>query len=1788
MSESPDTRFDDLALTEAERQLAASALVPADLSTVLGDGDDNVLSGGPDSDVIAGFGGDDAISGRAGSDLLAGGFGDDTLRGGPGDDALFGGTGNDDVSGAAGNDLVSGGAGDDTLTGGTGDDSVLGGLGADEIRGGAGDDTLAGGLGRDLLAGGAGDDLVLGGLGDDTLTGAAGDDTLLGGAGDDSLAGGAGDDTLRGGSGEDTLAGGAGDDLLAGDGGSDELRGGAGDDDLRGGAGDDALRGGAGADTLDGGVGADTLLGGGGDDVLNSDGADALRGGGGIDTARFDTEAPVFVDLGAGLVDSIDIAAGPETDLAEPGATPSAVPLGLGVNRVENKVVNGVPPGGAALDEPPTDIDVFTITVPDGAVLTQLILSGFASTDNLGFIAIQEGEALTTDFSAAEPDVSGLIGLANFGVEPFPNADLGDDILPALASGGGLVPPEDFLPFDPEVGLPAGTYTIQVQQLGAASVDYALDFVIEATDGAETGFGTISGVENVIGSAFDDVLIGNGAANALEGAGGDDLIQGDGGDDSVSGDAGDDVLSGGAGDDLVAGGDGDDSVSGDDGDDNLSGDAGNDTLDGGAGADTLSGGDGDDSLVSDGADAIFGGAGTDTADFSGLTEGATGGAFSGVIVDLDVNSAGAAGTESEDGAILNLPPAAGGAQIGDLEVDDVENVIGSDFDDGLFGNNEDNLLAGGAGDDIMHGFDGDDTLDGGDGTDTALFSAAGSGVFADLAAGTAQTVIGGPGFITQQSAQFVGENGFAVRPIVTMGDALPSSGAINPSQDDFDGPGGTYNPIGVMDGIGAIRLNDTTVRVIQNHEVDDDQAFAYKVNVGTENEIELVGSRMSFYDIDIATKTIVDSGIAFDTVFVSELQEDGTLATVIADDIEQLRKDDFAGDPVTAPGGLDGFDRWCSGIMVVGQEDAVNGAIEGTFASGSGVEDTLWFAGEEVDNGNFYTLDPLTGDLYQLPFFGRGSWEGATQVDTGDASTVAFFLSDDDFPVNSLYLYVGEKVPEGEIDPDDPNAFLKKNGLVDGELYVWVPDANLDDDPDNDVTGEDIADAGATMSGQYVKLNNFQPDMAGEPGFDENGFVLQGELRAQAVELGAVFFSRTEDTSTNPEDGTEIVFANTGSPFDGDIEIDPTGGETGGRSIAFTSNTENPPDGPFDNAGGILTQNFDFSAFNAGTGNVKAVTKVIYDGDTDPAVALRSPDNLDWADDGLIYVQEDEAFPFEFGDPADIGPNTNESSIVALNPNVIDANGNAETLRVGQVNRDAAVPVGSFDNDPTDPGEVETSGVVDVSKLFGEAPGTLFLADVQAHTLENGPIREDELTEGSQLFFFGTPDAVATPAIETDTLIDIENITGSAFDDVLLGGAGDNVLSGGAAGDDTLAGRGGDDTLTGGVGDDLLLPGEGIDVADGGEGDDTVSFSDVAIPEDDDFGDGLGIPADVPDDFNNDDDTGVLVDLGAGTATFTVTTGPDTSETSETTLISIENAEGSFDQDTLIGGEGENRLDGLEGDDLLIGSEGDTLIGDDGDDTLQGTATSALLDGGDGDDTADFSGEESGLVIDLSAGTASTDPGIELLGSQEIPTGTEFGGTEIGGLSGLEFIPAFGTYLALSDDQGFDDPSRFYTLALDIDEDGFDAVNFFAVTTLLDFGEGGGFSTFEPGTVDPESIRFDPTSMTAFVTSEADADTLTPPSVREYTLGGIPLDEFGLPEGFAPTEDGTTGVVPNLAFESLTFSPDGAFLFTATEGALTQDGAPATVDAGSPSRIVKYDAATGEPVAQFIYEVEPI
>ncbi|WNK00204.1 FecR domain-containing protein [Thalassospiraceae bacterium LMO-JJ14] len=102
-------------------------------------------------------------------------------------------------------------------------------------------------------------------------------------------------------------------------------------------------------------------------------------------------------------------------------------------------------------------------------------------------------------------------------------------------------------------GADSGTDTVDYSGAGAA---VTVDLAAGTAAGANTGNDTLSGIENVVGSGFDDTLSGSAVDNTLSGGGGADTLSGLGGADNIFGYAGDDVLIGGEGVDRLSGGTG--------------------------------------------------------------------------------------------------------------------------------------------------------------------------------------------------------------------------------------------------------------------------------------------------------------------------------------------------------------------------------------------------------------------------------------------------------------------------------------------------------------------------------------------------------------------------------------------------------------------------------------------------------------------------------------------------------------------------------------------------------------------------------------------------------------------------------------------------------------------------------------------------------------------------------------------------------------------------------------------------------------------------------------------------------------------------------------------------------------------------------------------------------------------------------------------------------------------------------------------------------------------------------
>ena len=208
----------------------------------------------------------------------------------------------------------------------------------------------------------------------------------------------------------------------------------------------------------------------------------------------------------------------------------------------------------------------------------------------------------------------------------------------------------------------------------------------------------------------------------------------------------------------------------------------------------------------------------------------------------------------------------------------------------------------------------------------------------------------------------------------------------------------------------------------------------------------------------------------------------------------------------------------------------------------------------------------------------------------------------------------------------------------------------------------------------------------------------------------------------------------------------------------------------------------------------------------------------------------------------------------------------------------------------------------------------------------------------------------------------------------------------------------------------------------------------------------------------------------------------------------------------------------------------------------------------------------------------------ELIGTVNFPTGYMFAGTQMGGLSSITYDKSRGVFYAISDDQSVINPARYYTLSIDLADGQLDPgdITFVDVTTLLD--ESG--QPYAPASFDPEGLVL---ARPGFLihSSEGIANRGINPFVNRYNLDGEFTKAAPVPAKFLPSTI-NQGVRQNYGFESLNVSPDRRYLYTATEGALVQDGPAANIGVPSNARILQYDLSKLRPGSEYVYVVNPV
>lgn len=1562
----------------------------------------------------------------------------------------------DAIHAGDGHDLVQGLAGNDTLLGGRGDDTLLGGAGADSLDGGTGNNTASyagssAGVTVSLLTNtGVGGDAQGDRLSNiQNLVGSDSGDLLIGDANANRLDGGLGNDTLMGGAGADTLIGGGGNDTASYDTqavlntgefltvsldvrvantfdalgdvlvGIANLTGSRNNDRVVGDASANILVGGLGSDTLEGGAGADTLIGG-------NASSDMTTSEDSIDVASYSLSATAVT---ANLKDSnqnLGLDAVGDTYIGIRGLQGSAFSDTLvgddNANRLEGGAGDDTLIGGLGADTliGGEGSDWASYQTAERAVVASLSAPANNTNDAAGDTYTSIENLLGSDFNDALTGDSGKNIL---------NGGMGDDTLMGGGGGDSLIGGE-------------GKDTVSYAN-ALVKVEAYLDSALQQFNSGAAVSDTYSLVENLTGSAFNDLLVGDDAANVLDGGAGDDTLQGGSGADTLIGGSGTDEVSyvnasgavtlnldtggtaGHANGDVynsienVTGSAFDDNITGNSGDNLIRGGAGNDSLTGAGGNDTLLGGDGDDLLKNTGAGLHFydGGAGNNTVSYDGFTT-----ALNLSLSSNDQNSNGDSGQEF----FSNIQNLVGGTLADRLIGSSQNNILqggsGDDTLEGLAGNDQ---LLGGVGNDLLVGGSGADTLNGGEGVDTASYNNASSGIVLNL---------GTPGAGSGDA-----QGDVLVDIEIIVGSAFNDRFIAGGTKFDINYDGGsgsdTVSFSASLSGVNVSLLaatstggaaqgaSYTSIENIEGSDFNDvlqGDAAANQILGGGGND-RLLGS--------VGGNDTLDGGAGINTADYSAFAANravsfnmanvsgGFFEVAVAGSTQADRLNNFA---VIA--GTQGADNMTG--------DANNNRLEGnagndTLRGGAGNDELLGGLGDDVLEGG----------------------SGADTLNGGDGNDTATYASS----LAGLTVSL--------------QAVADNTGDAEGDTFVSIENlvgSNFDDFLTGD-GGNNRIDGGAGNDlisgglGNDTLLGGAGNDtLVGGMGSDS----LSGGDGNDVVSYAGVIVDLTIDLTNT------VLGGGGGTPNSeafGDV-IDNTV-ETvmgaSGAATAFLSGGRTAITALQGEAGQANLVSYAFA---------NAVTANLTDADLNEGAALNDRyENIV----NLTGSGQNDSLTGDFNDNVLLGGAGSDTIFASAGNDTVDGGfsfGDADALRFDLIGP-LAVTV-----EITGLGAGNARWAGNITSFSGIE--NLVLTD-QGDTLTN----------------------VTAIGISADGLAGNDTLTGGAGDDTLLGGAGDDSLTGGD-GNDLLNGGEGDDILSGGLGNDTLIGGAGADALIGGDGFDLADYASSAGLTIDmgNLGRGTG---DALNDFtdasveavrgsatgNNtffgrDDATATALENaesitgGAGSDLFWGSLGADslngaggvdTVNYSLSTAVTVNlqtgiNTGGQADGDVLTGIEiviGSAQADrmtaGTAGMTFVGGAGNDTLLGGAGNDVLQADDGNDSLVGGGGSDILDLRTNNTSLAGDFAEGGAGNDT---IIIAQGAATGnfTLLGGTAAGasGTDTLQFWASSGGNLDMAAIFGGANAAKYQHFSvLDLSRDGQSsnaALSSTAIQALVDNG----------------------------------------------------------------------------------------------------------------------------------------
>jgi Ca2+-binding RTX toxin-like protein len=1384
----------------------------------------------------------------------------------------------ENVIGSGFNDSITGDAAANFLSGLDGNDTLLGGVGNDTLRGGAGVDLLDGGVGQDFAdyrtsASWVAVDLNI----QDGLTAQSG-----GGADNDALG-----DTLVGiesviGS-NDASHG----DVLTGNAASNHLIGLDGDDTLIGGAGNDTLVSGAGADRVDGGTGTRDLADYSGStawvnvDLNIQNGTTAQSGGGAGNHAVGDILTGIEDVNGSQYSDSL---------------------TGNGVsNRIWAYDGDDTIFGGGFYD---------TI---DGGNGNDLI-DGGSHEDSIfggaGNDTIYGGTGIDSIWGGAGDDyLEGYYSAGMNGSQDLLIGGVGNDTLDGSHSLGwstliGGMGADRIIGngTSSEVSYELTGYGDFNVSWQGVYVDLSIQDGVTAQTGKPGGDDAtgdiLTGIVNAVGSNGSDTLIGNDQSNEMYGVDADDLMIGGAGNDS------------------------------------LWGVNNNDTLEGGLGS-----------------DFIWGGMDYDIASYAN--------AASGVNVSLE----------------LQLGPVQSGTgeENGD-ELWYMDGLWGSEFNDTLTGRNTDdpqymsihNLIEGRGGNDILAGLSGNDTLDGGTGTDTANYTLSTAAVNVDLTLATAQTGGEAGNHSTGDvliSIENVTGSAFNDTLLGDAGDNILSGLA---GADVIDGKGGT-DTVNYSASTAGVRvdLNLQDGATAQaggeagNH-ADGDILSGIENVIGSVHGDTLVGDGNANILSGLGGDDIIIAG-AGDTVHGGAGNDvlrsgDATLDIAASTHLSGMERVDLTGsaDSLTVNGDaiLDNavLDPAGSGNMAL--------IVNGDAGDVLNITDSVWTwstinEGYALGDGKTYTVfEAESGGETVMLYLESGMtlWEGDTApvmadftVTTNEDAALAFQGSD--------FAASGRYADDHSTEP----ALVKITGLPDhGTLYLGATAVDLGDT----IAYADLADLSIVPSGDYVGDTSFTIKATDglrwsneatvtvhvNPVNDAPTVDLNTQLGADDV--AAVSLTGSLHATDVDNDAADLRYSVSQTPVHGVLLLD------GAEITDFSQPVFTQDD--IDN-GRVAFQFIASAGAEAQVVTSDSFTFTVSDGAATTALHTFDIHNsvvqvwgTDNADDLTALPNFDDdtstfhVYGFAGNDILRGGVNA-DSLDGGLGIDTVDYSASAAWVQA-DLNLATAQIGGGAGNDALDDvlagienltgsswdDSLTGDGLANI--LAGRAGNDTIIGGAGNDTLHGGA-GTDSMDGGAGTDMLDYSDSSAWIQVDLtlataqvgggagndalgDTLTGIENVTGSAYDDVITGSTASNLL----------IGLDGNDTLSGGNGNDTLIGGAGTDSLSGGANTDMVDYSASA--------------------------TWVNVDLTLATAQ---TGGGEGNHALGDTLASIEWIIGTNDTthgDVLTGNGVSNRLHGLAGDDTMNGGGFyDTMYGGDGNDVIDGGTHEDSIFGGAGNDT---------------------------------------------------------------------------------------------------------------------------------------------------------------------------------------------------------------------------------------------